>query len=36
MRDSKERKVQVPESLEILLCEELQRTELEEEVVLKA
>jgi len=33
---SRERKVQVPESFEILLCEDLQRTELEKEVVLRA
>ena len=33
---SRERKVQVLESFEILLCEDLQRIELEEEVVLRA
>ena len=33
---SRERKVQVPESFEIFLCEDLQRTELEEEAALRA
>ena len=33
---SRERKVQVPESWEILLCEDLQRIELEGDVILRA